>query len=354
MEFDRQLILYCRAGYEGECAAQVQAVAAEAGVHGFCRAVPDTGYLGFNAPDAAALAGWFEHLELDELVFARQLFLAGEPLEQLAPEDRLTPILRALAGQVFGGVLVETPDAEATRPLMRLCRKFRVPLERALEHRGMLRPGDPERPLLHLLFTDSTTVIPGRSRPGQGSPWPMGIPRLKLGRGAPSRSALKLEEALVTLLDADEREATLRPGLEAVDLGAAPGGWTWQLVRDGLMVTAVDNGPLAPELAASPQVEHRREDGFAFRPDRPVEWLVCDMVEQPSRVAELMADWLARGDCRRALFNLKLPMRRRQQAVADCRERIEARLARAGIGIRLSIRQLYHDRDEVTAYLRRV
>jgi 23S rRNA (cytidine2498-2'-O)-methyltransferase len=349
-----QLLLLTRAGYEGDCAAQVQAVAAEAGVHGFCKAKADTGYLSFIAHDAQALAEWFETLDLDELIFARQLCLAGEPLADLPPDNRLGPILAALDGQVFAGVFVETPDAEATRPLMRLARQFTKPLEQSMRKRGLLEPGNRELPRLHLTFTDSTTVIPGWSQPGQAAPRPMGIPRLKLSRHAPSRSALKLEEALITFLSPDERQELLRAGLEAVDLGAAPGGWTWQLLRDGLMVTAVDNGPMADELAASQQVEHRREDGFTFRRERPVEWLVCDMVEKPIRVAALMADWLARGDCRRAIFNLKLPMKKRQQAVMDAVERIASRLEEAEVDVDIDIRQLYHDRDEVTAYLRRV
>ncbi|WP_410474673.1 23S rRNA (cytidine(2498)-2'-O)-methyltransferase RlmM [Guyparkeria sp. TX1] len=349
-----QVLFLTRAGYEGDCAAQVQAVAAEAGVHGYCKAKADTGYLTFIAHDAQALTEWFETLALDELIFARQLCLAGEPLADLPPDNRLGPILAALDGQVFGGVFVETPDADATRPLMRLARQFTKPLEQSMRKRGLLEPGNRELPRLHLTFTDSTTVIPGWSHPGQAAPRPMGIPRLKLSKHAPSRSALKLEEALITFLSPDERQELLRAGLEAVDLGAAPGGWTWQLVRDGLMVTAVDNGPMAEELAASHQVEHRREDGFTFRPERPVEWLVCDMVEKPIRVAALMADWMARGDCRRAIFNLKLPMKKRQQAVMECRELIEDRLVAAEVPFELDIRQLYHDRDEVTAYLRRV
>lgn len=350
----RHLLLLTRAGYEGDCAAQVQAVAAEAGVHGFCKAKADTGYLTFIAHDAHALAAWFETLSLDDLIFARQLCLAGEPLDDLPPANRLGPILAALDGQEFGGVYVETPDAEATRPLMRLARQFTKPLEQSMRKRGLLQPGNRELPRLHLTFTDTTTAIPGWSHPGQAAPQPMGIRRLKMAKDAPSRSALKLEEALITFLSPAERKDLLRAGLEAVDLGAAPGGWTWQLVRDGLMVTAVDNGPMAEVLTGHVSVEHRREDGFTFRPERPVEWLVCDMVEKPSRVADLMADWMARGDCQRAIFNLKLPMKKRQQAVMDAVERIAARLEEAEVGFEIDVRQLYHDRDEVTAYLRRV
>ena len=46
-------------------------------------------------------------------------------------------------------------------------------------------------------------------------------------------------------------------------------------------------------LMAGGMVEHIRADGFHFRPQRTVDWLVCDMVEQPARIATLVGDWAA-------------------------------------------------------------
>jgi 23S rRNA (cytidine2498-2'-O)-methyltransferase len=63
-----------------------------------------------------------------------------------------------------------------------------------------------------------------------------------------------------------------------------------------------------------------------------------------------MARWLRRGRARRALFNLKLPMRRRWQAVEDARVRFERVLGEAAPDFSLRIHQLYHDREEVTCY----
>jgi len=98
--------------------------------------------------------------------------------------------------------------------------------------------------------------------------------------------------------------------MTGVDLGAAPGGWTWQLVDRGLQVTAIDNGPMDKALMQSGQVEHLRVDGFKYRPERPVTWLVCDMIESPARVAQTIASWIADGDAQKAIFNLKLPMKK--------------------------------------------
>jgi 23S rRNA (cytidine2498-2'-O)-methyltransferase len=145
----------------------------------------------------------------------------------------------------------------------------------------------------------------------------------------------------------------LRPGRRAVDLGAAPGGWTWQLANRGVRVVAVDNGPLKGEVADDPLVEHVRADAFHYRPRRPVDWLLCDVVERPARIAALVAEWIVRGLARRAIFNLKLPMKKRYDCVRDCRKIVESRLEAAGVRHVLRIKQLYHDREEVTAYLRR-
>lgn len=101
---------------------------------------------------------------------------------------------------------------------------------------------------------------------------------------------------------------------------------------------------------ATGRVEHRREDGFRYRPRRPVDWLLCDMVEQPQRIAALMGDWFVRGDCRRAVFNLKLPMKRRYAHLRECLGLLQERLDAAGLDHALACKQLYHDREEVTAY----
>lgn len=82
----------------------------------------------------------------------------------------------------------------------------------------------------------------------------MGIPRLKFPADAPSRSTLKLEEALHVFIPADEWDERLANGMYAVDLGACPGGWTYQLVKRNMWVYSVDNGPMAQSLMDTGQV----------------------------------------------------------------------------------------------------
>jgi 23S rRNA (cytidine2498-2'-O)-methyltransferase len=59
-----------------------------------------------------------------------------------------------------------------------------------------------------------------------------------------------------------------------------------------------------------------------------------------------MAQWLAEGFCRRTIFNLKLPMKKRYaevQAAFDAMRRIAGDLD-------IRAKQLYHDREEITVF----
>lgn len=350
------LLLYCRAGFEKECAAQIVEQASDLGVHGYAKARPDSGYVLFRLHEAQGMDVLREHLRFDDLAFARQLVFCASLVEGLPVTDRAAPLVEAVRplGKAFSAVLLETADTNEAKELSGFCRKFEPHLRKALTAARLLHEKQLAAPRLHLFFLNSSTCYPGLSFPGNSSAWPMGIPRLKMPREAPSRSALKLAEALHTLLTEEERAARLKPGMSAVDLGAAPGGWSWQLAARGIRVTAVDNGPMDKALLAGGMVEHLRADGFTYRPLRPVDWLVCDMVEQPARIAALAAQWLGRGWCREAIFNLKLPMNKRYEEVKHCRAVIDRRLRADGIAAELRIKQLYHDREEVTAYLHRV
>lgn len=348
---------HCRSGSEKECAAEITAVAERAGAAGHVRAKPDSAVITFEAHGAAAAAELAGALTARRLVFARQVFRSPGLLGGLPVDDRVTPLVQAAKALAprFSTLFVERPDTDEGKRLARFCRALTPPLRRALAEAGLLAESGAQVdcPRLHLLFLSATVCYPGLAAAAESSPWPMGIPRLKLPRGAPSRAALKLEEAFQVLVPSRVRERALGEGRTAVDLGAAPGGWTYVLARRGLHVTAVDNAALGGDLARCPLVEHRREDGLRYRPPMPVDWLVCDMAERPSRVAALVADWLASGACKYCIFNLKLPMRRRFEAVCEARSVIERSLRASVPSWELRIKQLYHDRQEVTGFARR-
>jgi 23S rRNA (cytidine2498-2'-O)-methyltransferase len=369
------LLCYCRPGFEPELAAELTERAAAHGLGGYARTERNSGYVVFVGDDGDALT---RALPFRELIFARQKLRLVAELRGLDPKDRIAPMLEALCGRGFspeedpagvgsglvfnsrtagqslpqrspyGTIVVEHPDSDEAKPLAGLARSFGNALRPALRKAGLLVAQDNDRlPRLHVCFVDGDHAFLAVGDPRDSAPWPLGIPRLRLHADAPSRSALKLEEALLVLLDIDEREHLLRPGMRAADLGAAPGGWSWVLARQNLQVTAVDNGPLRQHVIDSGLVQHLRADGFAWHPAKPLDWMVCDMVEQPSRVAARMAEWFREGWCRHAIFNLKLPMKKRWQETRQCLERFEDE---AGQPLVVRARQLYHDREEITVF----
>ena len=357
------LVAYCRAGFEGESIADLRRIAARAAITIELTAVPASGYV-IARGEAFDGAAWGRAESDVPPIFTRSIFAGIGPVSLLpsqpvaAPADRVTPLLAGideLAGvpdesPPWQSVWIEFPDTNEGKELSTLARALGSRIEGALRSKGQL--GADAKRRLHVFLQDGSSAFVG-TNDAQRNAWPMGIPRLRMPGGAPSRSTQKLAEAFITFLG--ERDATLlRPGLRAVDLGAAPGGWTWQLVQRGLKVTAVDNGPLKGSVATDPLVTHLREDGLRWRPRRAVDWVTCDIVEQPLRIAELMAHWIADGAARRAIFNLKLPMKKRYDEVQRCEQRIEEILTRAKARYSLRFRQLYHDREEVTAYLARL
>jgi 23S rRNA (cytidine2498-2'-O)-methyltransferase len=76
----------------------------------------------------------------------------------------------------------------------------------------------------------------------------------------------------------------------------------------------------------------------------PVDWLFCDMAWRPLEVAALLAKWGRRRWARMLVANVKLPMTRKAEIVA----RVRDILVQEGNWKNVHIKQLYHDREEVT------
>lgn len=341
------LLLSCRIGFENDCAAEIQHYANEQEIGGFARTKPDQGYVEFECFVPGDALRLHQQLDFRQLVFARQWQVVYQKLT-LDPQDRVSAIMTACeAFPAFSQVSLDYPDTNDGNQLSGFCRKFSRPLEQALKNKFV---ADSEY-TLQLFWLDGLSVYLGVRSIENSSPYPMGILRLKQPAAAPSRSTLKLDEAFAVLLNDEERERYLVPGQYAVDLGACPGGWTYQLVRRSMYVDAIDNGPMAPSLMETGQVKHHREDGFKFVPYRKnISWLVCDMVEKPSRVTRLMLKWLLEGWCRYAMFNLKLPMKKRFAEVHQDLQLLREELAKTGLSFEVRAKQLYHDREEITVF----
>ena len=349
------LLLYCRAGYEADTANEIIAITAELAVYGYPEFVPEQGYVLFHCYQDGDADRLGQRIAVADTIFPRQIVVVTEHLQALDKANRLGPVLAAIVeadSDAWKNTLlfVEHADTEEGKALAKFCKKFTVPLREGLRKRSALTYKEKnDGRALHVFFTDFDHCYVGHSYPDSRSPFINGICRLKFPPKAPSRSTLKLEEAILTMLDEHERQEIFRENGRAVDLGACPGGWTYQLVIREMGVEAIDNGAIDEELMATGLVDHYAADGFTYKPKfGRVDLLVCDMIERPDRVAVLMSEWLEKGWADHAIFNLKLPMKKRYDTVAAALGEINARLGKKAADYRIKVRHLYHNRDEVT------
>lgn len=346
------LLLHCRAGFEGEVCAEITDKANALELIGYARGKANNAYAEYIFQDPNHAQQLINQLSFDSLIFPRQ-WAIGQFIE-LPEKDRIGALLEVLKGYpTMGSVWLEMVDTNEGKELSNFCRKFEKPLLSHLKKTYKLID-NPTKPRLLLTFFTGQKVFVGYAHPNNSAKWPMGIPRLKFPREAPSRSTLKLEEAWHQFIPTKDWDKRLAPAMKAVDLGAAPGGWTWQLVKRHMYVTAVDNGPMQPQLMETGQVEHIQADGFLYKPRKPVNWMVCDIVEKPARTAAMVQTWLAEGWCQEAIVNLKLPMKQRYQEVVKLIEKMQDHFYDTSVKVNINCKQLYHDREEITCHLQRL
>lgn len=202
---------------------------------------------------------------------------------------------------LVGETLIELFDQRRRRAARRRTHPAALP-ELARSHPA----GPPPFHLVQILLADRTagfaSAAPARPVPGGGtdlSPFVGGRAPVQADRTAPSRAYRKLEEAFAWLGHspaADQR---------VVDLGGSPGGWAWAALKRGAHVLAVDRSPLDPPAAGHARLDARIGDAFKFQPERPVDWLLCDVIAEPQRSIDLIARWLAGRWFRRAVVTVK-------------------------------------------------
>ena len=168
-----------------------------------------------------------------------------------------------------------------------------------------------------------------------------GQQRMKMDPQAPSRSYLKIEEAFHIFGRCPQAGETV------IDLGAAPGGWSHGSLKRGASVIAVDNGPLREPVKSHPNMTHLQSDALTYQHQspQPVGWLLCDVLETPEVIIEMMHKWLGRKWCRRFIVNLKLGRRDPIVVLKNLRDPQRGLVSYCQT---FYARQLYHDRDEIT------
>jgi 23S rRNA (cytidine2498-2'-O)-methyltransferase len=290
------------------------------------------------------------HRQSIELAFARQGFPVAAVLRDATPDavarEVRAALVRAGRPQAFA-FDAWVPDADQTNPLAQSAASLAEAVKARLASDREWGPHlvADARDAFHenglyaqaCVLPDGVVAVgatPARDAPSLASGGRM---RVHVPESAPSRAAMKLVEALTWLDRGPE------PGDLCVDLGAAPGGWTWVLLERRARVLAIDPGDLAPNLRKAKGLVHLRADAFRVEPEESMDWLFCDMAFRPLEAAGLLAKWARRKWARLLVANIKLPMKQKAQYLFRVRDILED-----GGWSHLRVRQLYHDRDEVT------
>jgi 23S rRNA (cytidine2498-2'-O)-methyltransferase len=175
------------------------------------------------------------------------------------------------------------------------------------------------------------------------SNWAGGARRFAHEQGRISRSEFKLLEALEVF------GIVLPARGYALDLGAAPGGWTHVLRERGMYVTAIDPAALDSRLLSDSGVRYRRLTAEAYlrAAADTFDLIVNDMRMDARDSARLMCAYaqLLKPDGT-ALMTLKLPEAKRVSVLESALSILtdSYQIVRA--------RQLFHNRSEITVQLR--
>ncbi|MCG7381106.1 SAM-dependent methyltransferase [Paenibacillus sp. ACRRY] len=193
------------------------------------------------------------------------------------------------------------------------------------------------------VFAADDALYAGISRPEQNlSDWSGGAVRFQKEEGQISRAKFKLLEAEQTF------GIDFASFHKALDIGAAPGGWTSFLLERGLEVTAVDPAKMDATLLESPKLTFLKKNAgdVRFR-EGEFDLLVCDMSWSPKLMSRLVSDLLySLQSGGTAVVTVKLLHKKPLALIKEVIDTFE----RSRMQIQRS-KQLFHNREEITLYM---
>ncbi len=175
------------------------------------------------------------------------------------------------------------------------------------------------------------------------SKWTLGKMRFKKEDDLISRASFKLMEAF-EVFDIDENIK------KAVDLGAAPGGWTKVLAEKGYKVDAVDPAKLDKRVFDHKNVTcyNMSSQDYLQRNTEKYDFLVNDMKMDAIKSSEIMNEMSENlKENGQAIMTLKLPEKKQKGKIIDA-----TRILNEKYKI-IKIKQLFHNRSEVTVFMKK-
>ena len=318
------------------------------------RALPEAKLTAWLSPEVGALAlplTWREavrRLQADPPIFARHVCPASQVQAIAVHPDDLALLVES-AEALLPGLDRTRPFAVQTRLLGEGDWPYgRFELNEALSG-AWLQQGaqlDVRKPaqVLSLNLTQGQAYLGLSWAADNLSDWVGGEQRFRRERGQISRAEFKLLEALSVF------RLSLPKGGMALDLGAAPGGWTRVALHNGLRVVAVDPAELHPSLTQRADVEHAHlvAQRFLTQDKRRFDLILNDLRMDARGSTEIMGraySRLEQGGL--AIMTIKLPQAHQAQIVKRALAELTRHYALIGA------RQLFHNRSEVTVVLMR-
>lgn len=146
------ILIYCRPGFENDAANELKLQANSFNIDGYIKAKANSAYLLFYPHNPQDIFSLWQNLGIRNLIFARQLLLCFDFLENLPENDRISPIIKACQDSlsklqndenmniIFKDIFVEVPDTNEHKELLTFCKKFSTPLKIKLEKNKILPP----------------------------------------------------------------------------------------------------------------------------------------------------------------------------------------------------------------------
>lgn len=153
----------------------------------------------------------------------------------------------------------------------------------------------------------------------------------------PSRAYLKLWEFFTLHVEAPKANE------RCLDMGSAPGGWTWVLLNLGCQVTSVDKASMDTSLDTYPNYNHLKQSAFALDPKTvgEIDWFFSDIICYPEKLFNLVKKWIDSKNVKNFVCTIKF------QGETDFKILEEFKSIPGS-----QIFHLYHNKHELTWYLR--
>ena len=157
----------------------------------------------------------------------------------------------------------------------------------------------PKLPLGSFTLLDEQTILASSHCT---SLFPNGVVQFEETKLPPSRAYLKLYEILTLMQKCPQKNEV------CLELGAAPGSWTWLLAKYSKKVIACDRAPLDPMIIqGNPNIQFIQGDAFKLTPDTigSIDWLFSDIICYPEKLLTYLKLWIDQKACKNFVCTLK-------------------------------------------------